>query len=353
MNKYPKDYWLVRTARMLFIPVILVMLFVGLQQQGYTSANNVHWRPELGGLSFAPHSLAHTAKGFRIPDNGEGFTIELTITPEYRTPLGFQFIMLLYGRKNATQLLVGQWDRSLVIMNGSDYSNKKRDPKLYIPLGEQSGKQKIRITTGPSGTSAFIDDQLIQKNPHLVLIPPATESCRLVLGSSTSGRNSWSGILHELAISANGPSTDMIRYSFSKSGGNFIKAQTGNSPDILLPAKFPILHKAILLWPDFSTVNRALLLFDITINIFGFLPLGFLLPIVLQSLGLHRNGGIIFASLIFVFFFSLGIETAQIWMPSRHSSMLDLVLNTFGGTIGIVASIKLAPRLTQPAGLLE
>lgn len=345
MHKTTANHWLVHTAKILFIPIILVMLFVGLQQKGYNIANNVHWRPELGGLTFAPHSLANTAKGFHVPDNGDGFNIELLITPEYQSPLGFQFIMLLYGKSSATQLLIGQWDRSLVIMNGADYSNKKHEPKLYIPLGAPSGKKNILVATGPQGTSVSIDGILIHKSQKITLVPPPSHNCRLVLGNSASGRNSWSGTIHRLVISPRNQDDYTIRYDFNKSGGNFVKAQTGNSPDILLPSRLPILHKTILLWPDFSTVNRDLLLFDISINVFGFLPLGFLMPIVLQGLRLQRNGYIIIASLLFIFFFSLSIEVAQIWIPSRHSSLLDLVLNTFGGAIGIFASRRIVPRL--------
>ena len=44
---------------------------------------------------------------------------------------------------------------------------------------------------------------------------------------------------------------------------------------------------------------------------------------------------------------SLGIELAQTWIPTRHSSLPDLILNTFGAWLGIMGWKVVRGRKTQ------
>lgn len=66
-------------------------------------------------------------------------------------------------------------------------------------------------------------------------------------------------------------------------------------------------------------------------NVIGFIPLGFLLPIIRQKKKFS------FISVIFVFLFSLTIEGIQLIFRIGVFDVDDLLLNTLGGFIGYVS----------------
>lgn len=63
-------------------------------------------------------------------------------------------------------------------------------------------------------------------------------------------------------------------------------------------------------------------------NVIGFIPLGFLLPII------RRKKTFSFLCVIFVFLFSLAIEVLQLVFRIGVFDVDDLLLNTLGGLIG-------------------
>lgn len=337
---------LVGASRIVLGPMIILMLFVGLYQKGFSSANTVHWQADGVGLAFDGSSIGYTSRKFSIPGAENGFSIDLTFEPQYQLRLSFQVIMVLYGDDDESQLLVGQWDKSLVVMNGSDYSNKYRKPKLYVPLGEKAGKQQVRIITGTEGTAVYINGVLARKNRAFTLKLPPTSQSRLILGNSVVIRNGWHGIFYNLSFVAGGSGGGKIEYFFQKSGEDCVAELGKNGPAILLPGHIPVMKKKILVWPDFATVNPVLLFIDIVINILGFIPLGVVFPLFLESSGAKNFSGAMLASAILIPCFSLTIEIAQVWIPSRHSSSLDLILNTLGGMIGILASYQIRKRIS-------
>jgi glycopeptide antibiotics resistance protein len=73
---------------------------------------------------------------------------------------------------------------------------------------------------------------------------------------------------------------------------------------------------------------------DVIVNLIGLVPLGFLLGVYLSAGTGGRNYRPIVIATLYCFLLSLLIESAQVWMPSRSSQLLDLILNTVGGAAG-------------------
>ena len=73
---------------------------------------------------------------------------------------------------------------------------------------------------------------------------------------------------------------------------------------------------------------------DMVLNLLGFMPLGFLLcaTVIRSGKAFERRYWWIAFGLAFIF--SLSLEIAQAWIPSRDSSLLDLMLNTLGAAAG-------------------
>ncbi len=83
------------------------------------------------------------------------------------------------------------------------------------------------------------------------------------------------------------------------------------------------------LWAPFP---RYWTVFDVSANLVGYVPLGFLSALVAVRSGGSRR------VLVVAFFvptvLSLGMETTQVFLPSRVPSNVDWLLNTLGGLMG-------------------
>jgi VanZ family protein len=81
--------------------------------------------------------------------------------------------------------------------------------------------------------------------------------------------------------------------------------------------------------------------FDLVINLFAYMPFGLLLSLTLRpKVGTAK--GIILAALG-GFLLSATMEYAQMYLPSRTSSNLDLLTNTAGSMIGAILAATIAP----------
>lgn len=92
-------------------------------------------------------------------------------------------------------------------------------------------------------------------------------------------------------------------------------------------------------WPHYWTS------FDLTINTFAYLPLGFLLTLSLRRLPGRWTGALV--SLLFGAGLSFCLESVQTWLPSRVPSNLDLASNILGTLIGTLLAYWHGERTFQ------
>jgi VanZ family protein len=88
-------------------------------------------------------------------------------------------------------------------------------------------------------------------------------------------------------------------------------------------------------WPRYITVE------DVIVNIGAYVPLGFLLARSFMRRAPHRRAVLLaaFASCLV----SIGMESAQMFMPSRIASNVDVLTNSIGGVIGALAAPLFSP----------
>ena len=78
------------------------------------------------------------------------------------------------------------------------------------------------------------------------------------------------------------------------------------------------------------------------INILGFVPLGyfFFLVFSLYSQTMKTPAWrLIIPAILGGIIVSLIIETLQVYLPTRHSSVTDLIFNTIGSELGIIFAL--------------
>lgn len=347
----------------LTVLVMLGMLFFGLRLKWVQAGNNVRWFESGKGLVFQRYAMAYT-DGFFSSDyspSAAGLTIEMAIQPRFFNHSKVSFILLVHGGQDERQLVIGQYRSSLLIMNGNDYSNRRRVPKIYVQLAEnERAPQFIAIVSNESGTMVFLDGVLKKTKGDLRLhYPNSGVQAKMVLGNSLNGKNSWMGTILGLAVYDRDLGDAVVRqhydrwrldssfkalkvdaprllYAFDEGGGERVHNQASDDLDLMIPAEVKILAKKVLAWPHFAGVASTRMVADILINLMGFIPLGFLWMAILTCFegGGGRTG--MLTAVMVAFLFSLCIEIAQVWIPTRDSSLLDLVLNTLGGWMGVL-----------------
>ena len=350
----------------LSLVILLGILFFGLRPKGFHSSNNVNWITDKPGIRFGSYGMAYTdlsnRKSERDISEFDSFSIEIAIKPEPFNQEGFNFILVFHDGKDSDQLLVGQYRSSLIVMNGDDYSNRRRTKRIAVNQVFQNPKEIfLAITTGQEGTKVYIDGRLINEKKDLKLeIPNRGKTSRLILGNSVYGDNFWRGDIFGLALYGYELTSEQVElhfniwskdrefsfarqgrpllfYSFDeKKGVRAINHANGNH-QLIIPTRMRILKKKILVppWTDLK-LNKSFIQ-DFVINLVGFIPLGFILSATFMELGGTIKKRVILITVVLCFAISLIIEVTQGWIPSRSSQILDLILNTSGALIGSMA----------------
>ena len=192
----PMGSWI---SRPLFRPTILWIL-VGLNAGGILIAglntdrlefhNEAAWASDGIGIEFGQHGLAYTDT-FTTHDGtdqpaAQGFTVELALRPDERGGRGFRFISVVHSGEDDSQLLVAQWRDNIIVMNGDDYDNRRRSPKLTAAVSRDgTGPFFLAVTSDARGSALYIDGKSVASRTDLTLgLPTDDAPGRLVLGNS-------------------------------------------------------------------------------------------------------------------------------------------------------------------------
>jgi VanZ family protein len=215
----------------------------------------------------------------------------------------------------------------------------------------------VTISAGQSGTTVFADGAFVKKVPNLGLSSQELTG-RLIVGNSPVTTDDWSGELKGLAIYdreltadevsqhfanwTNSAQPDLAKsagavalYLFNEGNGNVVHNQMDSATDLLIPERFFVLHEQLLERPWDEYRRDWNYWKNVGINVAGFFPLGFFFYAYFSLLRrAHHPVGITIA---LGFAVSLTIEVLQAFLPTRDSGMTDLITNTFGTTIGVIA----------------
>jgi len=94
-------------------------------------------------------------------------------------------------------------------------------------------------------------------------------------------------------------------------------------------------------WLD-APLPRFITLFDVSVNILAYIPLGFLL--VFACYPRWRNFVALGIALSFSAALAFSVESLQTWLPTRIPSQMDWWANVLGGLMGGLLAIPLGPQ---------
>jgi len=343
--------------------IIIGVLFAGLWPLNFFQKNSVILLHEKNGIAFKRYSIAYTNDTINkdtFKDNE--ITIDLILCSRDESGSSLSHIITFYNIEDGYEdIVICQWRAHLMLFsrNGdfSDINNYRKCGLRYaLPVDSTIF---LTIASDKKHTDVYINGKPVNKCSNFPLIPDNFFSKeRIILGNSPTGKAEWSGEIYALAMYdtllsektaldnfekwrlnnyLSPAENQILLYNFDEPSGSIVvKNKTSSAYNLLLPPLFKTLKKeALELPPDLFQFKRNIIL-DIILNILGFIPLGFFLAIGVSQTKFHSKKHIYVETILAGFLISLIIETLQIFLPSRDSSMLDLILNTGGTFIGVL-----------------
>ena len=366
----------------IFFAICMGMLITGLWPFDFRPLNNVMWLGDRNGINFYGYGMVISSNSWNKEQNSlfqdKSISMEIWLRPLTETS-SLPSILTLYDEKTPYILFVGQWRSHLAIRSRTDDPAARKPGKSYQEIGLSNALQKnldtfITITSGPEGTSIYQDGMRARFYPrHRLLSGYNGEPVRLILGNSHSSGSYWTGCLSGLAIynrtltnkQVSGSYLDWIHkgippaeengcialYLFDEKKGPIVHdhLNTDNQlmiPEIFKPVKLNVLHFP---WHDDDFQWNRSFFMDVAINIAGFIPFAFFCAGVLVKTRRFKISAIYMITVLSGFGLSLAIELMQSYLPTRDSSLADLMYNIVGTIMGLViVHIIIAPSQVSP-----
>ena len=352
---------------LLVLAIIVGVLFFGLRPKNWSGSNNVHWVPEKKALSFHDPSIAYVddvhifASGQQVNE----WSCQIIAAADNGGKLGFRPLLMLHEGNDLEQFGFWQWGDEVIVMNGDDYEYSRRLPRISAMHALKPGEVSfLTVTSGVAGTRLFVNGALVQEiKTWQVTLPDSGNKMQLILGNSVYGKHNWEGEIYGFAFydvaltpekvqlaydqwlrqkifAADADNDLQLLYTFNEDPGHTIADRTGKSEQLRIPARQVVLKKSFLGLPGHNFIFNQSFIVDAVLNLIGFIPLGAGLYLWLRQLLPGPEKYALSSTAIFCFLLSLGMEIGQAWLPSRDSSLSDLVLNTLGACLGIVVIRK-------------
>lgn len=343
----------------------------------HSPANNVEWLSGDAGLRFGHHGIVISANPFRMSSPDGACSLEILLVPEGTSRSGtilafdsspdpkFAFALRQFGDALAVQ-------RSKVDKLGIRVRPWLRADRVF----EQGKPVVLTITGSQDKTAVYVNGVRAKVSSEFGLVNSDLTG-HLVLGNSTV-KDSWSGQVNQLAVydfeltpseiathfvrgthkpesAVNGKKAPVALYLFEENTGSVVHDRTSSANHLVIPKRYIVLHPPFLhpAWDQFRSRWDGWMSWgywsDVLLNVAGFVPLGFFFMAYLSFVRpVIRPWVLVF---ILGLAISLLIEVLQHFLPTRDSSMTDVVTNTLGTVAGVALyrSTLLARMLNQPS----
>jgi VanZ family protein len=358
--KNPKNIF----ATAICIAISALILLVGLWPFNFRPQNKVEWLKDQNGVWFYGRSIVYSSTPFFqysiIP--GKSISIEICIQPDKETFPYLPRILSFCDTQKNENFFVGQWKSHLVLGKGIHGRDTYREIGIKDVL-KKGEKRFIAITIGGDATRIYVDGILLKSSPTFRFFSMNEKPVgNIILANSPTGESYWIGNLFGLAIYNRELNEEkvfqhfqswmdrkddilsseeglVVLYLFNERSGEKIHDLINHHP-LLMPLRFQVLQKRILIppWKDFQ-FNRSYFM-DILTNILGFIPLGLFFSAYFWKKKITTIYRLLLISILFGGFLSLTIELIQVYLPTRSSQLMDVITNIMGTAIGVALFLK-------------
>jgi hypothetical protein len=358
------------------ILVVSTLFTAGLWPFNPFPRNQVTWLPTGKGLQFGEHGVVFSRGPVERtrPERDSFCTLAIRLQPDTVWRGASGTLLGVYAPEYPSQFRLMQWrDVLLIRKDYRDAQNHLKTTEVDLDHAFLTREPvSFIITSGPGGSVAYRNGMRAAGITRMGL------SCtdfagQLVLGDSATMDNAWPGNILDLVIydrelapqeiaskyaSWNGdqtvkePGRDqhiVAQYTFTEGSGQNAHGEPSSAPDIYIPEIFKVPHKKMLMWPWEETHDK-LEVRNLSINIFGFVPFGFVFVAYLTWNRNVRHSTVI--TILCGAAISLMIEILQEYIPGRDSGILDIFTNTLGTLLGVLL-FRWAPMQNLTRKLLD
>lgn len=335
-----------RTKLVLFASAMLILLCTlafGLAPRGNFADEWVFWNKNSSQTRFGQFGLVtgDLSELETLSELQSSLSFSFTLTPELPKTNSFTILLQLNNDEDALPFIIGQWKTFFIVMQGMDFRNEKRAPRLIADLADHIGQSvNLKITVGALDNKLSINGNL-QSSIDSLAYSLKKDAAKISIGNSPDGKRGWRGNIEQLTIHLqDGPdeSDTLIRdYAFNQDNLPLVYDIAKSKSHLLAPkpGRFP--SPNILKQISIKQFLDGNLLTDFLLNIVGFIPLGFVTALLYWFTMKQPsfNSRLVVTALIFGFLVSIFIEYTQIFLPGRSSHLHDLLLNVAGQLSGI------------------
>jgi VanZ family protein len=359
-------------AGLICLLIIAGFLAVGLWPFDFNPRNRAVWIAGQNGIRFQPPSIVYSRHDVDLGAGSVdgGVTVELRVQADEEPAGNVYGILCVYDGRIPENLFFAQWKTAFLLRTPMDDAagrRRYRETGLERTL-RQGATRLVTVTSSAPGTDFYEDGKFARNYPRVHLSGSSLRG-RLVLGDCAEGRGDWSGKLLGLATFNRHLDEAEIRrheslwtrgralelqsaagltslYLFDEKGGNSVMDHSPFQHELTIPERYRALSKAVLLPPWKDTPHFH----DVAANLAGFVPFGLFYFLYRRTLVPAKRapadalivlaaGGVV----------SAGIELAQVYLPTRSSSLTDLLCNIAGTAMGValamIAERRLLPRV--------
>ncbi len=322
--------------------------------------NQVGWLTVENGIRFGHRGIVVSTKAFRsTPLEGPG-SLEICLQPTVAVGSG-TILAFDDSPEPKDSFALRQFDGSLAIQRpGVDAEGNLVRAWWRTDGVFRVGKWVVLTITSAQGKSLLYVDGVPASVSWDFRLAPQDLTGKLVLGSSMV-RDSWSGQINGLAIYdtalapaeiaehatrwlrgqtpvATGQEPPAALYRFDERGGDIIHDRTEGNNSLVIPARYFVMHPGFLtpVWSAYHSRWDGWMTWsywsDAFVNIAAFVPFGFFFAAWFSIS--RRTSHARVTAVVFGFTISLIIESLQYFLPTRDSSMTDLLTNTIGTVLG-------------------
>jgi VanZ family protein len=347
-----------KIVTLLTVGIWIGIFVAGLWPFNFVPKNRMHWLPDRAGLHFDGYGQVYSSvpvSSSRGPDGAAEATIEMVFTPSKSYNDASTIFALV--NQNEVSFAIGQSLTDLFLQGSFTQGGGKPKVKLWIDdVCGHAQELFVTVTLDMRHVDVYLDGQLARS------FPASTQadnlSGKVLVGHSVKGGGEWSGSVARLAIFAGTLDTAEIsrryeqwtktrhlgrelnhrgaEYDFVTAAGDFVRNSGETGPDLVVPKTFRLSKATVLEWPDH--LNRSVAI-DAVVNIAGFVPFGFVTCLCLRFWTGWSISRCVLMTILVGASVSLVIELLQVFLPTRDSSLADLVTNILGTALGTGAAV--------------
>lgn len=319
-----------RSIRVSGLPILLLFL-VGYFSAGFTPFNWQLWSPKnfVNGAVGDSHELNFHSPGIAYTRHAPEWLVKvketslLRVTLEVKSDLKRQLgpARIFTNSLDPTlrNLTIGQHGSDLSVRLRNTATNLNGMPGYVVPgIFSTSGWHEVQLTIEPKSLKIRVDREDVL-SVDLPENPLANWShlYQVGLGNELLGDRAWLGAVRTAIVETVDERIDYL------------------APDALYIPQIITIPDAYRKLPRFQLFPSSLRQSptnagsrDLFLNLFGFIPLGFIIAKIS-----NRKQSLVITTILCAAI-SFTIEFGQVLLPSRISSISDFVLNTLGGAIG-------------------